>query len=161
MNDTPQFKFKQECFGAGAAFASQEVGGFSATITSVADFWLAEICRDEELVAEESFPVNKYAKAEEFCNLKLIDLLLDNLAWRKSEVFCGPSVYHEWNYFSNKQKAHYKIFHEQESKDSFSCLTLIYDKGTLVPFQDTIVCDNLRDAKKYFLHHEDNGFENL
>ena len=161
MSKTMQFEFNQECCGAGATFASQDVSGFSATITSVADFWHAEVYRDEELVAEQSFPIKEYAKAVEFCNLRLFEFLVDILPWRKAEVFCENMVYHEWNHFSDKQQAHYKIFQEGRSKDSFSCLTLIYDNGALVPFRDTIVYDNLQDAKKHFLHYENHDPENL
>ena len=129
MSDTTQFKFNKECFGAGPAFASLDVDGFSATITSGANSWRAEICREGEPVAEQSF----------FSGIRYIVNGIFSLINKKRII----------KYLMKK------------NKDSFSCLTLIYDKGTFMLLQATAVYDNLREAQKHFSHYENDDRENL
>ena len=137
-----------------ACYKSNVIYGVTATISSVADRWVARLTANQEHFAQEFFLLCEFKGAVNFCNSELISHFENSLPWEESTVESADGVYHEWNYFSAKKKSHYKIFRKDGAGTDYKCLILTFKQDTLSEVCDYVSYPELIGAKNYFFELE-------
>ena len=154
MNDTKKFTFLKTSPNSSAHYTSDVVNCISATLSSVADMWKAEVFSPAGSFADKSFPLSKYSDAVDFCNSEMRAYLAENLPWTESTVHCEGKIYWEWNYHSTKNEAHYKIYCNSDAPQEYNCLALVFSEGEFVAVDQPGSQPNLEAAQKFFFEYE-------